>query len=142
MAITQAVCKTYKRDVPKGIHTSAHTYKLALFTSAATLNASTTTYTGQTGEVPSGGGYTTGGMALTTFNSIISGSKGVVSWDTPIDWDPSTITAAGGLVYNDSLAGKDAVFVLSFGADKVSTDGRFRVNLPTPDATTGLLRFN
>lgn len=140
--ITTAVCKTYKRDIPKGIHTSAHTYKIALFTSAATLNKDTTTYTGQTGEVASGGGYTTGGATLSGFSCIIDGDKAVLSWDTPIDWDPSTITARGALIYNNSLAGKDAVMAIDFGADKTSTDGRFRINLPTQDQTTGLIRLN
>jgi hypothetical protein len=138
--ITQAVCLSYKKEILNGIHVLADTYKIALYTSAATLGASTTAYSA-TNEVASGGGYTTGGATLTTPAITDDGGKAILSFDTPILWDPSTITARGALIYNSSKSNK-AVMVIDFGADKTSTDGPFEVNLPAAAAATGLLRLN
>jgi hypothetical protein len=138
MAITQALCNSYKQEVLQGIHSSADTYKIALFTSAATLSKATTAYAA-TGEA-SGTGYTAGGQNLTGFSATLSGDTAVLDFTTDPSWANSTITARGALIYNASKTNK-AVAVLDFGSDITSTNGTFTVQLPTPDATNGLIRI-
>ena len=136
MAITQAMCNSYKQERFSGTHTSAHTYKIALYTSATSLDKTTTTYTGSTNEVANGGGYTTAGATLTGFTTGLSGDTAYIDWTTDPSWGPgATITARGALIYNDTLGGKNAVAVIDFGADKVCTNGTFTVQLPAAGAT-------
>jgi hypothetical protein len=78
MAITTAICTSYKQEILEGVHTSTDTYKIALFTDSATLGASTTAYS-STNEVANGGGYTTGGNTLTGFASGVN--KAVAAFD-------------------------------------------------------------
>lgn len=142
MAITAAVCNSFKDEMAEGVHTSAHTYKLALFTSAATLNKSTTSYTGLSDEVSNAGtNYTTGGETLAGFSSALDGDTAVRTFNTPITWANASFTARGALLYNDSLAGKNAVQVFDFGSDKTATADTFTVNLPAATAIAGLLRI-
>lgn len=139
MAITQAFCTSAKAEFLSGTHSSAHTYKIALFTSAATLDASTTAYSA-TNEVPNGSGYTTGGATLTGFTAGSSGTTAWIDFTTDPSWTTATITARGALIYNSSVSNK-AIAVLDFGADKTSTSGTFTVTFPTADASNALIRI-
>ena len=138
MAITQAIPTSFKAEILQGIHDSADTYKMALYTSAATLGAATTDYT-TTNEVV-GIGYTAGGVTLSGFNVSTSGTTAILDFTTDPSWENATITARGALIYNSSKSNK-AVYVLDFGSDITSTNGTFAVTLPTPDATNGLIRL-
>lgn len=130
MAITTAVCVQYKTDCHNGVHQPGHTYKLALYTSAATLGATTTAYTAS-GEV-SGTGYTAGGVALTGRTVTTNGTAVDLDFTDPV-WPTATITGARGcLIYNDSAAGKPAIAVIDFGADKSSSGAAFTVDLVPP----------
>jgi len=131
MAITTAICNSYKQEILEGVHTSADVYKLALFTSTATLGASTTVYA-TTNEVV-GAGYTAGGATLAGFTSGLSGSTGYLTFTDP-SFASSTITARGCLIYNSSKSNK-AVAAFDFGADVVSTNGTFTVDLPVAGAS-------
>ena len=138
MAILQAIATSFKAEILQGIHDSADTYKIALYTSAATLGATTTAYSA-TNEV-SGTGYTAGGQVLSGFNVTTSGITAILDFTTDPSWANATITARGALIYNSSKSNK-AVYVLDFGSDITSTNGTFAVALPTPDATNGLIRL-
>ena len=137
MAITAAVCNSYKQEILQGTHTSADTYKIALYTSAATLDATTTAYAA-TNEV-SGTGYTAGGATLSGFTVSGSGSTAWLDFTTDPTWAAATITARGALIYNSSKANK-AVCVLDFGSDVSSTAATFTVTFPAPAASTALVR--
>jgi hypothetical protein len=135
MAITTAVCNSYKSEIMDGIHLAADTYMLALFTSSAALDQTITAYgTGGAGtnEVV-GTGYTAGGVALTGRTNALSGNTAYITFANPV-WPTSTITAAGALVYNASRSNR-AVAVFSFGGNFVSTAGTFTVQLPAPGIT-------
>ena len=138
MAITQAIPTSFKAEILQGIHDSADTYKMALYTSVATLGASTTAYSA-TNEVV-GTGYTAGGVTLSGFNVTTSGTTAILDFTTDPSWANASITARGALIYNSSKSNK-AVYVLDFGSDITSTNGTFAVTLPEPDATNGLIRL-
>lgn len=137
MAITAAVCTSYKQEVMQGVHEAADTYKIALYTSAATLGASTTAYSA-TNEV-SGTGYTAGGATLSGFSVTVDGTTAVLDFTDPT-WANSTITARGALIYNSTQSNK-AVAVLDFGADISSTNDTFTITFPAAAAATGLVRI-
>lgn len=138
MAIVQNITTSYKAEVLQGIHDAADTYKIALYTSAATLGAATTAYT-TTNEVV-GTGYTAGGVTLSGFNVTTSGTTAILDFTTDPFWENATITARGALIYNSSKSNK-AVYVLDFGSDITSTNGTFAVTLPAPDVANGLIRL-
>ena len=138
MAITQAIPTSFKAEILQGIHDSADTYKMALYTSVATLGTSTTAYT-TTNEVV-GIGYTAGGVTLSGFNVTTSGTTAILDFATDPSWANASITARGALIYNSSKSNK-AVYVLDFGSDITSTNGTFAVTLPTPDVANGLIRL-
>ena len=137
MAILQAIATSFKAEILQGIHDSADTYKIALYTSASTLDATATAYT-TTNEV-SGAGYTSGGQTLSGFSVTTSGTTAILDFTTDPSWENATITARGALIYNASKANK-AVMVLDFGSDKSNSEGTFTIRLPLPDATNGLIR--
>jgi len=140
MAITQAMCDSFKVQLLNGAQNfSADTFKIALYTSSATLSNATTAYT-TSNEVASGGGYTTGGNTLTVSQTPTStGNVAFISFANS-SWSNATITAAGALIYNNSKS-NSAVAALSFGGDKTSTSGTFTVIFPTPDATSAIIRI-
>ena len=138
MAITTAMCTSFRAELLQGIHASADVYKIALYTSIATLDATTTAYSA-TNEVV-GTGYTAGGATLSGFSVTTSGTTAILDWTTDPSWSNATITARGAMIYNSSKGNK-AVAVWDFGADKASTSGTFTVILPTPDATNGLIKI-
>jgi hypothetical protein len=147
MAISQAMCTSFKVELLNGIHafgttvvrgaTTADTFYLALYTSSATLGATTTAYSA-TNEV-SGTGYSAGGQALTTVAPTSSGTTAYLDFDDET-WTTATITARGALIYNSTQSNK-AVAVLDFGGDKTSTAGDFTVVFPTADASNAIIRI-
>ena len=150
MAISQAMVTSFKVEILDGVHnfgtgvvrasTAADVFKLALYTSSATLSAATTAYT-TTDEVSSSGtNYTAGGLTLTI--SQVPTSTSTTAW---LDFDdltfPSaTLTANGALIYNATQSNK-AVAVLAFGGDKTSTAGNFTIQFPAATSTTAILRI-
>ena len=142
MAISQAMCTSFKSELLTAEHnftnTTGDTFRIALFTSSATLDATTTAYSA-TNEV-SGTGYTAAGNALTNVTPTTSGTTAYTDFaDTT--WSSATITANGALIYNDSHASDAAVCVLAFGGDKTSTNGDFTIQFPTADASTAIIRI-
>jgi len=135
------LCTSFKVELLKGIHnfsaSGGDTFKIALYTSSATLDASTTAYSA-TNEV-SGTGYTAGGNTLTNVDPTSSGTTAYLDFDDTT-WSTATITARGALIYNSTAAGNPAVAVLDFGADKTSTAGDFTVVFPTADASNAIVR--
>lgn len=127
MAITTAICNSFKKEILEGVHESTDTYKIALYTSNATLGASTTAYSA-THEVANGSGYTTGGATLTGLATGLDGSTAYLTFSDP-QWTEASITARGCLIYNSSQSNK-AVAVFNFGQDVTSTNGTFTVDFP------------
>jgi len=140
MAITQAMCDSFKVQLLNGQQNFlSQTYKIALYSSSANLSNATTAYT-SSGEVANGSGYTTGGNTLSvSVNPTSTGNVAYLSFANS-SWTAATITAAGALIYNSSVANA-AVASLSFGGDKTSTSGTFTVIFPTPDATSAIIRI-
>jgi hypothetical protein len=131
MAITTAICNSYKQEILEGVHASDDTYKIALYTSSATLGASTTAYSA-TNEV-TGAGYDAGGKTLTGYVSGLSSGTAYITFDDP-SWTSSTITARGCLIYNSSKSNK-AVACFDFGSDVISVSGTFTIDLPAAGAS-------
>ena len=151
MAISQAMCSSFKGEILLGVHdfraSTGDTFKLALYSSSATLDASTTAYT--TSNEVSGTNYVAGGNNLTNAGVSVSGTVGFTDFDD-LTFSDVTVTARGALIYNSTpsangVAGSPltnpAVAVLDFGADKTSTDGDFTVIFPTPDASNAIIRI-
>ncbi len=143
MAISQAMCTSFKIALLGGemdfSSDTSQVFKIALYTSSATLSATTTAYSA-TNEVASGGGYTTGGETLTiSTNPTSSGTTAYLDF-SDVTWSASTITARGALVYKADGAGDPAIAVLDFGSDKISTSGDFTIQFPTADASNAIIR--
>ena len=127
MAITTALCNSAKQGFLSGAFGSGDTYKVALYTSSATLGASTTAYSA-TNEVANGNGYTTGGATLSGYSCTITNTTtGSLDWTDPV-WSNASITARGALLYK-SGSGNPAIAVFDFGQDVTSTNGDFTVTL-------------
>jgi len=142
MAITQAMCTSFKKELLEGKHnfmlSGGDTFKIALYTSSASLAASTTAYT--TSNEVSGTNYTAKGNTLTRIDPSSSGTTGFTDFaDTT--WSSSTITARGALIFNEDTSGDTSVIVLNFGADKTSTAGDFTITFPTADASDAIIRI-
>ena len=141
MSITSVLCTSFKQEILVGTHnftaTSGNTFKLALYTSSATLNASTTAYT--TSNEVSGTGYTAAGAALTSVTPTTSSTTAFCDF-ADLTFSSSTITANGALIYNDTQSDK-AVCSLAFGGDKTSTAGDFTIQFPTADASNAIIRI-
>ena len=142
MAITQAMCTSFKTQLLEGEHnfknSGGDTFKLAMYTSSATLGASTTAYT-TSNEVSASGSYSAGGGDLTRVDPTSSGTTAFTDF-ADISFTTATITARGALIYN-STATNAAVCVLDFGADKTSTAGTFTIQFPTADASNAIIRI-
>ena len=141
MAITQAMCTSFKKELLEAVHnfknSGGDTFKIALYTSSATMSAATTAYSA-TNEV-SGTGYTAGGNTLTRVDPSSSGTTGFTDFaDTT--WSTASITARGALIYNDTDSDK-AVAVLDFGADKTASGGDFTITFPAADASNAIIRI-
>lgn len=143
MAISQAMCTSFKVGVLNGEFDfssgTTQVFKIALYTSAATLGAATTAYSA-TNEV-SGPGYTAGGNTL-TINQVPTSSGTTAFLDfADTTWTSSTITARGALIYLADGVTNPAIAVLDFGSDKTSTAGDFTVQFPTADASNAIVRI-
>jgi len=155
MAITQSVCTSFKQELLQGIHNltngagggtttttgTGNAFKLALYTSSATLGAATTAYT-VSNEV-SGTGYGAGGGDLTNVTPSTSGTTALTDF-ADLVFSSATITARGALIYNSSTTAgtaNRAVLVLDFGSDKTSTAGDFTIQFPTADASNAIIRI-
>ena len=146
MAISTAMCTSFKKELLEAKHdfnsSSGHTFKIALFTSSATLGASTTDYS--TSDEVVGVGYTAGGNTLTHVNPTSSGTTAFTDFNDTT-WSTATITANGALIYNTTTDGgsgtTNAVAVLAFGGDKTSTNGDFTIQFPTADASNAIIRI-
>ena len=149
MAINSAICNTFKGELLEAKHNFAssggHTFKLALFTSSASLGASTTDYS-TTNEITnaSGSAYTAGGKALTN-NGVTSSSGASTAFVdfANASFTSATISAQAALIYNrSSSATNAAIAVLDFGSVKTSTNGTFTIAFPTNDASSAILRLS
>ena len=144
MAITQAMCTSFKQALLDGemdfSSNTAQTFKIALYTSSATLAAATTAYT--TSNEVTGTGYSAGGNTLTISTNPTNGGSGTTVFLSFANttWTSSTITARGALVYQ-SGGSNPSVAVLDFGADKSSSNGDFQIQFPTADATSAIIRI-
>lgn len=145
LAITQALTTTFKVQLLKGLHdfsaAGGHTFKIALYTSAADLGASTTDYTA-TNEVV-GTGYVAGGATLTNVEPSATGTTALLDFDN-VPWVSASFTARGALIYNTTTGGgatTDSVAVLDFGADRTVSSGTFTVTFPAADASSAIIRI-
>lgn len=140
MAITQAMCTSFKKELLEGVHnflTTGDTFKIALYDSTATLSAATTVYA--TANEEGGTGYTAGGNTLTKVNPTSGGTTGYTDFANTT-WSTSTITCRGALIYNSTDTNK-AVAVLDFGSDKSSSAGDFTIAFPTANQTSAIIRI-
>lgn len=142
MAISTAMASSFKRQLLEAVHnfllTGGDTFKAALYVAAATLDASTTAYSG-TNEVAATGGYIAGGATLTRVNPALSGTTAYTDF-ADVTYAASTITARGMLIYN-STDSNAAVSSHDFGSDKSSSGGDFVLQFPTADASNAILRI-
>lgn len=156
MPITQAMCTSFKAELMLAVHdfrvTGGDTFKLALYTSSASIDANTTAYT--TSNEVTGTNYTAGGGTLTRLGVVTSNnnaSTGVGFTDfSDLTFANATITARGALIYNNTPSANSnanttltnaAVCALDFGSDKTSTDGDFTIVFPTATNTTAIIRI-
>ena len=145
MAITSAICTSFKQELLVGTHnftaTTGNTFKIALYTSSATLGASTTAFSA-TNEITnsSGTAYTSGGATLTSVTPTSSGTTALCDF-SDVSFTSASFTANGALIYNDTESGDPAVCAIAFGADKTVTSGTFTIQFPTADATNAIIRL-
>jgi hypothetical protein len=141
MAITQAMATSFKKELLEAKHnflaSGGNSFKLALYTSSATMSAATTAYS--TNQEASGTNYTAGGSALTNINPTSSGTTGFTDF-SDLTFGTATITARGCMIYNDTNADR-TVAVFDFGGDKTSTAGSFTISFPTADASNAVIRI-
>jgi hypothetical protein len=142
MAITQAVCNTFKSEILGAVHDfdsgSGQVFKLALYSSAATLNATTTVYS-SSDEVGNTGQYSAGGGVLASQQVSLDGSVAIVDF-ADLSFTGVTLTARGALIYNTSDSNK-SVCVLDFGSDKTATSGTFTIQFPAFTSAAAILRI-
>lgn len=148
MAITQAVCNSFKVELLQGEHdfrsSGGDAFKLALYTASASLGATTTAYiTGN--EVGASGTYAAGGGALTNSGASGSGATAFIDF-SDLSFTSATISAQAAVIYNSNTSATTntnaAVMVLDFGAVKTSTSGTFTIQFPTADASNAILRIS
>ena len=145
MAITSAICTSFKQELLVGTHnftaTSGNTFKIALFTSSASLGAGTTAYS-TSNEITnsSGTAYTAGGATLTSVTPTTDGTTAVCDF-ADVSWTSASFTANGCLIFNDSHSSDAAVCAIAFGGDKTVSSGTFTIQFPTADASNAILRI-
>jgi hypothetical protein len=142
MAITQAMCTSFKKEILEAKHnflnSGGDTFKIPLYTSSASLGASTTAYT--TSNETSGTNYTAKGNTLTRVDPSTSGTTALTDFaDTT--WSSSTITARGAMIFNETVSGDTSVLILDFGSDKSSSSGDFVIQFPAADASNAIIRI-
>jgi len=140
MAITQTVCTSFKAALLGGemdfSSNTSQTFKIALYTSSATLGASTTAYS--TTNEASGTGYTAGGATLSVASGVTSSGTVAYVDFTDVTWSSSSITARGALIYK-SATGNPAVAAIDFGGELQSSSGNFTISWPAPSATNAIV---
>ena len=143
MAITSAICNSFKVEILTATHnftaSSGNTFNLALYTSSATINKSTTAYS-STNEISntSGSAYSAKGNALTSVTPVLSSDTAVCDFANT-SWTSATFTANGCLIFNDSASGDPAVCAIAFGGDKTVTSGTFTIEFPAASAGTAII---
>ena len=144
MAITSAICTSFKQELLVGTHnftaTSGNTFKIALYTSSASLGAGTTAYS-TSNEITnsSGTAYTAGGATLTSVTPTTDSTTAICDF-ADVSYTSASFTANGALIYNDTQSDK-AVAVIAFGSAKTVTSGTFTFQFPTADATNAIIRL-
>ena len=142
MAITQAMCTSFKKELLEAKHnflnSGGNDFKLALYTSSATMSAATTAYT--TSQEVSGTNYTAKGASLTRVNPTTSGTTAFTDF-ADLTFGTATVTARGCLIYNDTQSGDPSVATIDFGGDKTSTAGDFTIVFPAAAASTAIIRI-
>ena len=151
MAITSAICSSFKQELLEGKHdfqtsgSGGHSFKIALYTSSATLGASTTAYSA-TNEITNTAGtaYTAGGAALTNTGVGLTSTTAFTDF-SDVSWTSASFTANGALIYNTTTDGgtgtTDAVCVIAFGSDKTATNGTFTIQFPANDSSSAIIRL-
>jgi len=145
MAITSAICNSFKTEVLEAKHnflaSGGNTFNLALYTSSATLNKSTTAYS-SSNEISntSGSAYSAKGKALTSVNPALSGDTACCDF-ADISWTSASFTANGCLIFNDSASGDPAVCAIAFGSDKTVTSGTFTIEFPAQTAGNAIIQI-
>ena len=144
MAITSAICSSFKQELLQGKHdfdsSGGHTFKIALFTSSASLGAATTAYS-TSNEITNtaGSAYSAGGATLTSVTPTTDGTTAVCDF-ADVSFTSASFTANGCLIYNSSQSDK-AVAVIAFGGDKTVSSGTFTIQFPTADASNAIIRI-
>ncbi len=142
MAITTAMCTSFKKELMEAKHnflnSGGDTFNIALYTSSASLGASTTAYS--TSNEVSGTNYTAKGASLTRVDPTTSSTTAFTDF-ADVTFSNATITANGALIFNDSASGDPAVCVLAFGCEITSTAGGFTIAFPTADASNAIIRI-
>ena len=144
MAITSAICTSFKVELLKGVHdftaTTGDTFKIALYDSDATLGAGTTAFsTSEENTNTSGTAYTSGGATLTSVTPVASSTTAICDF-ADVSFSSASFTANGALIYNSSDSNA-AVCAIAFGSDKTATNGTFTIQFPTADATNAIIRL-
>jgi len=142
MAITQAMCTSFKKELLEAKHnfllSGGDTFKIALYTSSATMSASTTAYS--TSNEISGTNYSAKGNTLTRIDPSSSGTTALTDFaDT--SWSTATFSAMGAMIFNDSASGDPSVVILDFGALKTATAGTFTIAFPAADSSNAIIRI-
>lgn len=141
LAITTAMCTSFKKELMTATHNltaGGHNINLALFDATATMDATTTTYSGAN-EIANGSGYTTGGKTLTNCTPVTSGTTAYADFDDVV-WTSSTFTARGAQLFNKDQGNK-SIAVFDFGANIPVVSGNFTVVFPTANASAAVLRI-
>ena len=144
MTISSAVCNSFKQEILVGTHnftaSSGNAFKLALYTSSASLGAGTTAYS-DTNEISntSGSAYSAGGKTIVSVTPALDGSTACCDF-ADISFTSASFTANGCLIYNDTQADK-AVCVVAFGSDKTVSSGTFTIQFPAAGASTAIVRI-
>ena len=149
MAITSAICSSFKQELLQGKHdfdsSGGHTFKFALFTSSASLGASTTDYS-TSNEISntSGSAYSAGGATLTNQGVSLSSTTAFTDF-ADVSYTSASFTANGAMIYNTTTDGgsstTDAVAIIAFGSDKTATNGTFTIQFPAADASNAIIRL-
>jgi len=144
MTISSAVCNSFKQEILVGTHnftaSSGNAFKLAMYTSSASLGAGTTAYA-TTNEISntSGSAYSAGGKTIVSVTPVLDGTVAVCDF-ADISFTSASFTANGCLIYNDTQADK-AVCVVAFGGDKTVSSGTFTIQFPAAGASTAIVRI-
>jgi len=144
MAISSAICNSFKQEILVGTHnftaSSGNDFKLALYTSSASMGASTTAYS-SSNEISntSGSAYSAGGKTITSVTPALDGSTACCDF-ADVSWTSASFTANGCLIYNDTQSDK-ACAVIAFGGDKTVSSGTFTIQFPTADASNAIIRI-